>query len=93
MTNQIKRMEDLKWDGFDQILRTPPAPGEPLIKLRDADGVNGTVVIWSEANGRWNFTDVRLQDIPPIDGEPPVRTSISGRRYTWNSEKNRWCGE
>lgn len=86
-------MEDIKWDGFEQILKTPPAPGEPPIKLRDADGVNGSVFIWSESEGRWTFTGVRLQDIPPVDGEPPIRTSISGRRFSWNSVKNRWWGE
>lgn len=51
-------MEDRKWDGFVQILRTPPAQGEPTMKYRP----EGDQIVWSAENKIWEFTGVRLQD-------------------------------
>lgn len=53
----LENMEDRKWDGFVQILKTPPAPGEPTVKYRP----EGDQIVWSEENQIWEFTGIRLQ--------------------------------
>ena len=90
MTEKITNSMDRQWDGYEQILKTPPKPGEPTIKFRDYDGVNGTEVVWSENSGRWKFTGLNLQNIPPPEGSIIVRKDLFGQNYIWSPEKFRW---
>lgn len=90
MKEKIIKDMDRQWDGFAQILRTPPKPGEPIIKFRDYDGVNGTEVAWSEETQRWQFTGMELQNIPPIEGSITVRKNLYGENFVWSPEKTRW---
>lgn len=82
---------DRQWAGFEQILRTPPAPGESSIKLRDKNGPRGQIIIWSPEKEKWEFTGLQLRKITPSTKASQDDTSETKTwEYTWTSEKLQW---
>ena len=72
------------------LLKDPPAIGEPTIRYRDFDGVNGSQVAWAPTNGQWEYTGVVLQNIPPKEGEPTTKTNNVGEIFTWSEKRQMW---